>query len=106
MCEEGTGCEVLGTKTSSRLLRCIGLLLLLLSLNACTHKPDPNTAVMIIESSPTNLDPRIGIDAQSERIGKLLFDALLRRDEHFNAEMRRCQIKHIISGQHVRDPSG
>ena len=41
---------------------------------------------MIIESSPTNLDPRIGIDAQSERIGKLLFDALLRRDEHFNLQ--------------------
>jgi len=86
MCEGGTGCEVLAAKTSRRLLRGIGLLLLLLSLNACTHKPDPNTAVMIIESSPTNLDPRIGIDAQSERIGKLLFDALLRRDEHFNLQ--------------------
>ncbi len=39
---------------------------------------------MIIESSPTNLDPRVGIDAQSERIGELLFDALLTRDEHLN----------------------
>lgn len=41
---------------------------------------------MIIESSPTDLDPRVGTDAQSERIDKLLFDALLRRDEHFNLQ--------------------
>jgi peptide/nickel transport system substrate-binding protein len=41
---------------------------------------------MIIESSPTNLDPRVGIDAQSERIGELLFDALLTRDEHLNVQ--------------------
>jgi len=39
---------------------------------------------MIIESSPTNLDPRIGVDAYSERIDELLFDSLVRRDEHFN----------------------
>jgi peptide/nickel transport system substrate-binding protein len=39
---------------------------------------------MIIESSPANLDPRVGTDAQSERIGELIFDALLARDEHFN----------------------
>ena len=39
---------------------------------------------MIIESSPTNLDPRVGIDAQSQRIGELIFDSLVRRkDEHF-----------------------
>jgi len=50
----------------------------------CSHKPDPNTLVMIIESSPTNLDPRVGVDAQSERIDELLFDSLVRRDEHFN----------------------
>ncbi len=56
----------------------------LLLLAGCTHKPDPNTLVMIIESSPTNLDPRVGVDAQSERIDELLFDSLVRRDEHFN----------------------
>ena len=50
----------------------------------CSRKPDPNTLVMVIESSPTNLDPRIGIDAYSERIDELLFDALVHRDEHFN----------------------
>ncbi len=41
---------------------------------------------MIIESSPTNLDPRVGVDGQSERIDELLFDALLTRDEHFNVQ--------------------
>ena len=39
---------------------------------------------MIIESSPTNLDPRVGIDAQSERIDSLIFDYLLGRDEKLN----------------------
>ncbi|MGH9668720.1 MAG: ABC transporter substrate-binding protein [Terriglobales bacterium] len=38
---------------------------------------------MIIESSPATLDPRVGTDAQSERIDQLLFDGLLTRDEHF-----------------------
>ena len=50
---------------------------------SCARKPDPNTVVVVIESSPTNLDPRVGIDAQSERIDDLLFDSLVRRDEHF-----------------------
>ena len=49
----------------------------------CGQRPDPRTLVMIIESSPTNLDPRVGVDAQSERIDALLFDSLVRRDEHF-----------------------
>ena len=50
---------------------------------SCARKPDPKTVVVVIESSPTNLDPRVGIDAQSERIDELLFDSLVRRDEHF-----------------------
>lgn len=49
----------------------------------CAPRPDPHTLVMIIESSPTNLDPRVGVDAQSERIDSLIFDSLVRRDEHF-----------------------
>ena len=31
-----------------------------LPLLSCSQAPDPNTLVMIIESSPTNLDPRVG----------------------------------------------
>jgi len=60
------------------------VLALLLASLSCSQRPDPNTLVMIIESSPTNLDPRVGTDGQSERIYELIFDALLRRDEHFN----------------------
>ena len=55
-------------------------------LAGCSGRPDPNTLVMIIESSPTNLDPRVGLDAQSERIDELVFDDLLDRDEHLNVK--------------------
>jgi peptide/nickel transport system substrate-binding protein len=41
---------------------------------------------MIIESSPNNLDLRQGTDAQSERLGGLIFDALVRKDEHYNLQ--------------------
>ena len=50
----------------------------------CSRPPGADTLVMIIESSPANLDPRVGLDAQSERIDELLFDALVHRDQHFN----------------------
>ena len=56
----------------------------LFSLLSCSTRPDPNTLVMVIESSPTNLDPRVGIDAQSERIDNLIFDDLLSRGEDLN----------------------
>jgi len=39
--------------------------------------------VFLIESSPANLDPRIGTDAQSQRIDALLFDGLVARDSNF-----------------------
>jgi peptide/nickel transport system substrate-binding protein len=56
----------------------------LVPLLSCYSKPDADTLVMIIESSPTNLDPRIGIDAQSERIDNLIFDDLLSRGDDLN----------------------
>lgn len=62
-------------------LLCFGAIWLLPS---CSAKPDPNTLVMIIESSPTNLDPRVGIDAYSERIDSLIFDDLLSRGDDLN----------------------
>jgi peptide/nickel transport system substrate-binding protein len=65
-------------------LRPCAVMIALLLLIGCSKRPDANTLVMIIESSPTNLDPRVGIDAQSERIDDLIFDDLLTRDEHFN----------------------
>src|SRR5580658_17821 len=44
---------------------------------------DKGTVVFLIESSPTNLDPRIGTDAQSEHIDELIFDGLVVRDASF-----------------------
>ena len=67
-------------------LAALFLAALLCGLISCSSPPDPATLVMIIESSPTNLDPRIGLDAQSERIDDLLFDDLLTRDAHLNVQ--------------------
>jgi peptide/nickel transport system substrate-binding protein len=47
---------------------------------------DARTVRVLIESSPNNLDLRQGTDAQSERIGELIFDPLVRKDEHFNLQ--------------------
>src|SRR5258708_35941588 len=47
---------------------------------------EPRTVVMIIESSPKNLDLRQGTDAQSERVGGVIFDALVKKDAHFNLQ--------------------
>ncbi|HKV81253.1 MAG TPA: ABC transporter substrate-binding protein [Candidatus Sulfotelmatobacter sp.] len=55
-------------------------------LTSCARKPAPNELVMIIESSPTNLDPRVGLDAQSERIDGLLFDNLLTIDDQLSVK--------------------
>jgi len=45
---------------------------------------DPRTVVFLIESSPANLDPRIGTDGQSEHIDELIFDGLVARDASFH----------------------
>jgi peptide/nickel transport system substrate-binding protein len=65
---------------------------LCLVLAGCARqKPAPDTAVMLIESSPLNLDPRVGTDAQSERIGELIFEGLLRRDDNFQLQPRLAE---------------
>jgi peptide/nickel transport system substrate-binding protein len=80
---------------SVSLCLCVSVVLLLAG---CSRKPDPNTLVMIIESSPANLDPRVGVDAQSERIDELLFDSLVRRDEHFDLK------PWLAESWEIRDP--
>ncbi len=47
---------------------------------------EPGTVVVDIENSPTNLDIRIGSDAQAEHIGALIFDSVVRKDEHYNLQ--------------------
>jgi peptide/nickel transport system substrate-binding protein len=80
---------------------------------SCASKPGANTLMMIIESSPTNLDPRVGLDAQSERIDSLLFDDLLTRDDHLNVQPqlaerweipdRRTYVFHLRKGVNFHD---
>ncbi len=82
-------CRVVPTRQTSQLKVLIYLtvaVLLILPFLSCSPKPSPDTLVMIIENGPANLDPRVGTDAQSERIDMLLFDSLVRRDEHFNLQ--------------------
>lgn len=67
-----------------RLPAALALFTVLAPLLSCSNKPDPNTLVMLIESSPTNLDPRVGVDAQSERIDNLIFDDLLSRGDNLD----------------------
>ncbi|MBV8629845.1 MAG: ABC transporter substrate-binding protein [Silvibacterium sp.] len=88
--------------------------LTMLPVAGCGHKqPDPNTVTMLIESSPTNLDPRIGTDAQSEHIDPLIFDSLVRRNEHFgldpwlaekwDAPDLKTLVFHLRSGVYFQD---
>jgi peptide/nickel transport system substrate-binding protein len=71
-------------------IRCVSVLCALsaaLCLVGCARsRPDPGAVTMLIESSPANLDPRIGTDAQAEHIDALIFDALVHRDEHFGLQ--------------------
>ncbi len=58
-----------------------------MSLGGCNARVEaPGSVVMIIESSPNNLDLRQGTDAQSERVGGLIFDALVKKDEHYELQ--------------------
>lgn len=51
-----------------------------------SNHENANTVTMLIESSPNNLDLRVGTDAQSERVGALIFDALVKKDVHYNLQ--------------------
>jgi peptide/nickel transport system substrate-binding protein len=75
-------------KEYGRLLpRFIFVLMICVLLSGCRVKEEaPGSVVMLIESSPNNLDLRQGTDAQSERVGGLVFDALVKKDEHFNLQ--------------------
>jgi peptide/nickel transport system substrate-binding protein len=72
-----------------------GVLVILIALASCktqTHDAhdgwgqQESTLKFLIESSPNNLDLRQGTDSQSERVGGLIYDALVRKDDHFNLQ--------------------
>ena len=62
------------------------MLTMLPALTGCAVSLTPHTLTFLIESSPNNLDVRQGTDSQSERIGGLIYDPLVRKDEHFNLQ--------------------
>ena len=66
--------------------RCLMAFSLVCLAGCARQRPSPQTVTMVIESSPTSLDPRIGVDAQSEHIFSLIFDSLVHKNEHFNVE--------------------
>src|SRR5665213_2237766 len=98
-----------------RLRMCKFLALAVLLFLAGCHgaQRDPRTVVFLIESSPTNLDPRIGTDAQSERIFALMFDGLVDHDANFQFTPALATsweqanpltvIFHLRSGVHFHD---
>jgi peptide/nickel transport system substrate-binding protein len=61
---------------------CLGILTAMVGCHEARR--EAGTVVVELESSPNNLDPRQGTDAQSERVGGLIFDALVKKDENYN----------------------
>ena len=68
---------------------------------------------MLIESSPVNLDPRVGTDEASEHIDALIFDSLVKKDAHFQPQPWLAEswdqpnpltyVFHLRSGVHFHD---
>jgi peptide/nickel transport system substrate-binding protein len=78
------------TQVCSSKLRVVLLLLVsgVASFYGCargTNPGEPGTVNFLIEAAPTNLDPRIGVDAFSEHLDGLIFDSLVTHDQTLNA---------------------
>lgn len=70
----------------SQLFPLIFFLALPLVLSSCGARGEPgrseNAVVVALESGPTQIDPRYAMDADSERIGALIFNTLVRADKN------------------------
>jgi len=65
------------------LRRAIAGVALALTASACRPAPrDPNVLVVAVQSAPNNLDPRVGTDAVSQNIHQVMFNGLMKIDEH------------------------
>jgi peptide/nickel transport system substrate-binding protein len=71
---------------STQILGCLIVAGCLLVVGCRGQVEDRSTVTMVIESSPNNLDLRVGTDAQSERVGGVIFDALVKKDEHYELQ--------------------
>jgi len=67
--------------------RLAGFFLLACLLSCSTSpSPEPGTVIVALDEGPQNLDPRIGIDASSERLCQLLFSSLLKKTRDYTVE--------------------
>ena len=85
-------------------------LLLLLAFTSCsrTVRTEPGVVTFLIQTMPTNLDPRIGTDGASQRLDGLIFDSLVELDgqriphgdlaEKWETPDPRTYIFHLRSG--------
>ncbi len=63
----------------------LSFLILISAIAGCgSDKPSENRLVIALESSPTNLDPRLALDAASVRINQLIYGKLVRFDRKLN----------------------
>jgi peptide/nickel transport system substrate-binding protein len=102
--------------------RCLESFLLLFSaivsafsVFGCSHAAasNPNTLTFLLESNPTNLDPRYATDAQSQHIDGLVFSSLLERDvqmklhgdlaQSWEAPNPLTYVFHLRPGVHFHD---
>lgn len=58
----------------------------LVSCNESSLASRRGTVTFLIETMPTNLDPRVGTDAQSQRLDGLIFNSLVERDANMNVK--------------------
>jgi peptide/nickel transport system substrate-binding protein len=73
--------------TPARFLKLLLVLICAASFYGCarrTNPGEPSTVNFLIEAAPTNLDPRIGVDAFSEHLDGLIFDSLVAHDQQLN----------------------
>ena len=63
----------------------LATIVLVLLLGACARQAD-DTIVFALATAPSVLDPRLASDAASERTNALLYDRLVRLDEHGTAQ--------------------
>lgn len=83
---DGSGSNIghgTGWHTRRGMTLCVAMLMMMLT-GCRTSERDPHTLVFLIDSSPANLDPRIGTDAQSMHIDELIFDGLVAHDAAFH----------------------
>jgi peptide/nickel transport system substrate-binding protein len=83
-----------------RLLLSAGLVVLLLTLTACT-RPTDEVIRFGLASEPVNLDPRFATDATSDRINRLLYQRLVDFDEHARPVPSLARWERL-SGTHYR----